>query len=193
MPSLLFNRKGKGDDKMNSEKLIKNIIDQIKEAQIKLGFAKETTRLYYPVESLNAMLGSDAKDDNEMLKLLASVGLDHLELGTLQFSAHKGRIEISVPPEGAEYVHKHVEEPAFLKAMIELFRQNHHCSIEDVRDLFESFSKDYVCEKMPDGSDFDEVFYFKNVSIDSYYYCVKEEMGHTIYHRFTKEDMENLW
>lgn len=47
--------------KMNTEKLIKNIIDQIKEAQIKLGFAKETTRLYYPVESLNAMLGIHAK------------------------------------------------------------------------------------------------------------------------------------
>ena len=41
---------------MNTEKLIKNIMDQIKEAQIKLGFAKETTRLYYPVESLNACL-----------------------------------------------------------------------------------------------------------------------------------------
>ena len=151
--------------KMNTEKLIKNIIDQIKEAQIKLGFAKETTRLYYPVESLNAMLGIHAK----------------------------GHIEISVPPEGAEYVHEYVEEPAFLKAIIELFRQNHHCTVSDVRALFERFSKDYVCEKMSEGSDFDEVFYFKDASVDSYYYCVKEEMGHTIYHRFTKEDMENLW
>ena len=84
-------------------------------------------------------------------------------------------------------------EPVFLKAMIELFRQNHHCSVADIRALFESFSKDYVCEKMPEGSDFDEVLYFKDTSVDSYYYCVKEEMGHTIYHRFTKEDMENLW
>ena len=167
---------------MNTEKLIKNIIDQIKEAQIKLGFAKETTRLYYPVESLNAMLGIHAKNDKEMLELLASSDIHDTGLGTLHFSAHKGRIEISVPPEGAEYVHEYVEEPAFLKAIIELFRQNHHCSVSDVRALFESFSKDYVCEKMPEGSDFDEVLYF-----------VKEEMGHTIYHRFTKEDMENLW
>ena len=48
-------------------------------------------------------------------------------------------------------------------------------------------------EKKPEGSDFDEVLYFKDASVDAYYYCVKEEMGHTIYHRFTKEDMENLW
>ena len=179
--------------KMNTEKLIKNIIDQIKEAQIKLGFAKETTRLYYPVESLNAMLGIHAKNDKEMLELLASSDIHNTGLGTLLFSAHKGRIEISVPPEGAEYVHEYVEEPAFLKAIIELFRQNHHCTVSDVRALFERFSKDFVCEKMSEGSDFDEVFYFKDASVDSYYYCVKEEMGHTIYHRFTKEDMENLW
>ena len=179
---------------MNTEKLIKNIIDQIKEAQIKLGFAKETTRLYYPVESLNTMLGIHAENDEEMLEALtAAANMYDAGLGQLHFSTHKGRIEISVPPEGAEYVHEHVEEPAFLKAMIELLRQNHHCSVADVRELFESFSKDYVCEKMPDGSDFDEVFYFKDTSVDSYYYCVKEEMGHTIYHRFTKEDMENLW
>ena len=178
---------------MNTEKLIKNIMDQIKEAQIKLGFAKETTRLDSPVESLTAMLGIHAESDEEMLEALASSDLHDTGLGQLRISAHKGRIEISVPPEGAEYVHEHVGEPVFLKAMIELFRQNHHCSVADIRALFESFSKDYVCEKMPEGSDFDEVLYFKDTSVDSYYYCVKEEMGHTIYHRFTKEDMENLW
>lgn len=182
-----------GGDRMNSEKLIKNIIDQMKEAQIKLGFAKETTRLYYPVASLNAMLGIHAENDEEMLEALAAPAFHDTGLGPLHFSAHKGRIEISVPPEGAEYVHEKVEAPAFLKAMIELFRQNHHCSVGDVRALFESFSKDYVYEKMPEGSDFDAVLYFKDISVDAYYYCVKEEMGHTIYHRFTKEDMENLW
>ena len=31
--------------------------DQVKEAQLKLGYAKETVRLYYPVDSLNTILG----------------------------------------------------------------------------------------------------------------------------------------
>ena len=75
--------------KMNTEKLIKNIIDQIKEAQIKLGFAKETTRLYYPVESLNAMLGIHAKNDKEMLELLASSDIHNTGLGTLLFQRIK--------------------------------------------------------------------------------------------------------
>ena len=37
---------------MNREKLLKNMTDQVKEAQLKLGYAKETVRLYYPVDSL---------------------------------------------------------------------------------------------------------------------------------------------
>ena len=55
---------------MNREKLLKNMTDQVKEAQLKLGYAKETVRLYYPVDSLNTILGSNAKDDQEMLTLL---------------------------------------------------------------------------------------------------------------------------
>ena len=45
---------------------------------------------------------------------------------------------------------------------------------------------------MPEGSDFDEALYFEDPSIDEYYYCVKEEMGHLIYHRFLKEDYQKL-
>ena len=45
---------------------------------------------------------------------------------------------------------------------------------------------------MPESCDFDVVFYFDDWKIDAYYYCVKEEMGHTIYHRFTREDMVEL-
>lgn len=178
--------------KMRYEVLIKNIMDQIKEAQIKLGFAKETVRLYYPVTTLNAMLGTHASNAKEMLEILKDDVFSKTDLGSLKFSSHKQRIEVSVPPEGAEYVHKNVKDPSFLIDMIELFRKNHHCTLEDIQNLFESHSADYVCEKMPEGSDFDEVLYFKDAEIDAYYYCIKEEMGHTIYHRFTKEDMVEL-
>ena len=178
---------------MNEKKFIKNMIDQMKEAQMKLGFAKETVRFYYPVSTLNAMLGTDAANADEMLAILNSDIFRRTDLGELKFSSHKQRIEVSVPPEGAEYVHSHIPEPAFLAAMIELFRSNHHCSMEDVEQLFAAYSPDYVCEQMPEGSDFDRVFYFKDETIDPYYYCVKEEMGHTIYHRFTKEDMAELY
>ena len=176
------------------EKLIQNIIGQIKESQIKLGYVRETVRLYYPVSSLNALMGGRAKDPEEMMKELGEdSSLEKSGLGKLHFDIHKGRIEISVPPEGVEYVHREIEDPAFLVDMIQLFRQHHHCSLSDICHIFETYSSDYVCEKMPEGTDFDYVLYFKDLSIDEYCYCIKEEMDHMIYHRFTKEDLQLMY
>ena len=177
---------------MEYEVLIKNIIDQVKEAQIKIGYARETVRLYYPVTSLNLMLGTNVKSGKEMVELLNQFVPEHTQLGHLRFSSHKDRVEVTVSPEGAEYVHKEVKEPAFLTDLIELFRRHPHCGIEAIEQLFSSYSSDYVCKTMPVGSDFDKVYYFDDPNIDAWCYCVKEEMGHTIYHRFTKEDMKVL-
>ncbi|MDD3217819.1 MAG: DUF3877 family protein [Lachnospiraceae bacterium] len=178
---------------MNKERLIKNIIDQIKEAQIKLGYVKETVRLYYPVTSLNAILGTDLSDENSMLAALCENKFkDDTVLGTLKFSSHKGRIEVSIPPEGVEYVHTQVPRPEFLSDMINLFANHHSCSLEDIKSVFGKYSEAYHCEKMQEGTDFDYALYFTEPDIDEYYYCVKQEMGHTIYHRFSKEDYELL-
>ena len=41
---------------MDTDRLIENIIEQIKEAQIKLGYVKEVIRLYFPAGSLSLLL-----------------------------------------------------------------------------------------------------------------------------------------
>ncbi len=178
---------------MNVDKLTENIVDQIKEAQIKLGYAKETVRLYYPAESLCTLMGMEPMDTKRLLDYLKETAvLSEIPLGELQFTAHKGRIEVRIPPEGAEYVHREVPDPEFLTELIGFFGSHPHCHLADIRKIFAEFSEDYVCEKMPKGTDFDYVLYFPDGSVDAYYYCVKEEMGHTIYHRFTKEDYQAL-
>lgn len=171
---------------MNTEKLEKNITDQIREAQLKLGFVRETVRLYYPLDSLNAILESDIRDADSMLQELRK------NFSDLRFCCHEGRIEISVPPEQVELIHREADTPAFLVDMIELFQNNHHCELADICMVFEKYSRDYICEKMPEEADFDYVLYFKDPEIDEYYYCVKMEMGHTIYHRFMKADYLQL-
>ena len=50
---------------MNRKCLIKNMTDQVKEAQLKLGYAPETVRLYYPAASLNEILGTSARNAQE--------------------------------------------------------------------------------------------------------------------------------
>ena len=47
---------------MNEQKLIQNVIEQIKEAQLKLGAEKEVIRLYFPMASMNAILGTHYTD-----------------------------------------------------------------------------------------------------------------------------------
>lgn len=41
---------------MKKQRLIKNITDQIKEAQMKLGFVRESIRLYFPWDSFMVLL-----------------------------------------------------------------------------------------------------------------------------------------
>ena len=45
---------------MNCKKLMQNIMDVIAEEQIKLGFRSEVIYLYYPLKSLNSLLGTDS-------------------------------------------------------------------------------------------------------------------------------------
>lgn len=179
---------------MNEDRLIKNITDQIKEAQIKLGYAEETLRFYYPVSSLNVILGTACEDENTMIaELRDNSRFRNTVLGEFTFTVRSGRIEVSVMPQGAEYVYKKVEDPPFLVDIINLFKENHHCGIEDIKEIFGRYSNDYVCEKMQEGMEFDYVMHFKDTEIDEYYYCIKAEMGHTVYHRFSKEDYQQLF
>ena len=44
---------------MTFEKLEKNLMDVVLEEQAKLGFRREKIRLYYPLSTLNHLLGTD--------------------------------------------------------------------------------------------------------------------------------------
>ena len=83
---------------MNEQKLIQNVIEQIKEAQLKLGAEKEVIRLYFPMASMNAILGTHYTDEQEMLTALrTNTVFDTTVLGRLKFFIHEGRFEVRVP------------------------------------------------------------------------------------------------
>lgn len=179
---------------MKAERLLTNMRDQILEAQLKLSYAKEIIRLYYPVSSLNALLGLEVSEPEDMKEILEQAKeLQGTKLGQLQFAIHGGRLEIGIPPEGVEYVYQNHKATPFLKELIELFQNKHACSIEEICQVFAAYSDDYSCQAMPAGTDFDYCVRFLDSSIDEYYYCIKMEMGHTIYHRFMQEDFQQLF
>lgn len=178
---------------MNTENLLVNIIDQIKEVQLKLGYAEETIHLYFPRESLNDILRTSYQDEESLLRELQQASAFALaKLGEVSFGLNQKRIEIRIPPQGARYVMENIPDPPFLKELIRLFSHGHGLSIEEIRDCFAKFSEEYVCEKMKSDSDFDYVLYFTDTDIDACCYCVKMEMGHAVYHRFTREDFCRL-
>ena len=72
---------------MNKSNLQRNIVEQIKEAQIKLGFAKEIIRLYYPVASLCALLEIEEMHGTELVhQLEADDELKNTMLGHIKFA-----------------------------------------------------------------------------------------------------------
>ena len=110
---------------MKLEALIQNMTDQIKEAQLKLGYARETMRLYYPLSSLNAMLEMQETDIRELAKKIRH-GLEAKKekMRDTQIRIHADRIVFTIPPDFVEYVHEQVPEPPFLKELIQLFRES---------------------------------------------------------------------
>jgi hypothetical protein len=67
----------------------------------------------------------------------------------------------------------------------------HQVSIEEVIDQFQNYSDCVHVEKVTHG-EFDYLVYFEDGKPDSFRYCLTQEEGHIIYHRFTAEDYEDF-
>lgn len=178
---------------MNIRPLLEDITDQLKEAQIKLGFGPSTVKLYYTTAALCALTGAAPAAPEAMAEALSSLpGAADTGLGALQFLPHGERVEITIPREGVRYVHEQVEASPFLLGLIGLFAGHHHATMQEVTALFESQNTPYIRRDMPQGAEFDHVLYFPGGEPDGYCYFFKEEMGHLSYHRFRPEDARHL-
>jgi hypothetical protein len=166
------------------------MIDVVREEQLKLGYRREIIRLYYPLLSLNRFLGTEQTAE-EMADALAGFCEEVKDcMGAIEISQNAGRFCFCLPEEASEYVHEHADESGFLQELVTLIG-HHGTSIEDVIALFRRYS-DRVCIEPMENGEFDLLLYFSDGVPDAYYYCLTKEMGHVIYHRYTKEDYEDL-
>lgn len=169
-------------DKFNYSALERSIIDLIQEFEIKLGYSKQTLRLFFPEKSLCNLLGCD------MAALDGALGEfpGHTILGDVKFLREDdGRRCAVIPDNGVARVHESFGGSGFLS---EFIAATLDCTrgIDDILAVFRRYG-DVVCESMDNG-EFDYLVYFKNGLPDSYRYCIKLGHGHASYHRFTKED-----
>ena len=167
-----------------------NIIDVIREEQIKLGYRSETIRLYYPMESINNLLGHD-NSITELQEILDRFcEYVKVRLGDVKHSNENRRFCIIIPPSGVTYVHEKVEDRYFLREFIKKI-SGHHCTLDEILNVFRGYSNKVICNKMNHG-EFDYLIYFEDGKPDAFMYCLKFEDCHAIYHRFTKADYENF-
>ena len=165
-----------------------------------MGFERETIRLYYPLSSLQSLLGFDKTKDNtdqeiknmteylEGFKLYIKDKLGNIIIG------NKGpRFSFTIPVDGVTYVHESYNASQTFLEFIHLVK-NHGVSLDHILSLFGRFSKDVICLESS-NEDFDYIVYFEDSKIDPYLYCLKFhdfEEGHVSYHRYIKSDFEEL-
>ncbi len=167
-----------------------NIIDVIKEEQIKLGYQQETIRLYYPMESINNLL-KVSQTINELENSLTDFCSYVKErLGEVHYSCDNSRFCIIIPPEGVAYVKDKVKDRHFLREFIDKISQPEN-SIESVLSVFTKYSDRVIFKEIANG-EFDYLIYFEDGIPDAYRYCIKFEDCHTVYHRFTKPDYDSF-
>lgn len=171
---------------MNFKKLENNIIDLIEEQQFKLGYLKETVRLYYPLSSLNNFLEvkCNVEEMGELLQQFSEKSQG--DLGKVGITNSGERFCIAVPPTGAEYVYTRLDKNGFLAQLIDTVR-NHNCTFEQVLKVFHNHSDKVHIDKMANG-EFDYLIYFEDGNPDDYRYCIAVEGNHVTYHRYTLED-----
>lgn len=175
---------------MDFSRLEKNIVDLIEEQQIKLGYLSETIRLYYPLSSLNRLVGG-AYTAEEMLEALEIFCREAEErYGRIQVSEKKERFCLAVPPKGSDYIHYHMGKNEFLREFIEKIR-SHGCTLEEILGVFRRYSDRVHVEKMDNG-EFDYLVYFEEGEPDDFWYCLTLEEDHMIYHRYTRDDYQDF-
>lgn len=167
--------------------------DVILEEQLKLGYEKETIRFYSPCASVGHILHLEDRTCESVYRaLLPFRDLAKETLGDIVVSKCSGeRVCFLIPAKGAAYVHENWKRNPFLEELIACFGR-HGITLSDVQQVFQKWSEDVRCIHI--GSDgVDDVLYFENGVPDSYRYCVKFDAGHASYHRFLKEDFEELF
>lgn len=176
------------------KRLEKHIIDNIAEAQLKLGYEGRPISLNYTCSSLAHLLRTDLSQNDIQTILMDFAGYAHPHLGDLTFTPVKNGFCITIPAGGTEFVHSLYSENSFISKLISAVRDRR--SLEDILNIFRSFS-DSVSITKTDGDEFQYLVYFEDHTPDDYIYClsVDEEIdgsSHVTYHRFIREDYEEF-
>ena len=94
------------DQTLDFEALKQGLIDLVQESQIKVGYTKNAVGLYYPLDSLNHLLGAEQSADEMEDSLRRFCGYAKDPLGEITVTRDGELFCITISEEGAAYVEK---------------------------------------------------------------------------------------
>lgn len=191
---------------MKIEALQKHICDTVKEWQMKIGYREENMKLYYPSVSLKALLGLKKEADAVELKgaLEQFAEAVRSNLGKIEISCDENgeRYCLDIPAKGIAYIAKEVPDSVFLKRFLEVITSPGR-TLDDVEACFAQTACEQgigyrKSDRSAEGLGY--VFSFTypagtavcEKERDEYIYCVEADDFGLAYHRFDREDYEEL-
>ena len=183
---------------MNFTRLEKDITENVREAQQKLGFEHRPLHLNYINSTLCHLLGTKLSDQ-ELAEIFPELSAFTAErLGNITASPIKDGLCLTIPAEGTEWVYSTTTGNEFICALVEKARSAHE-NIGSFLEVFYSFAgKDNVEVREVSNDEFDLLVYFRSGVPNNYRYCINTEPFpnghfHITYHRFIPEDYEDMF
>lgn len=182
--------------------LKKHIIDTIKEWQLKIGYREGNMKLYYPGESLAALMGVVDADCEVNIRDFEAALADFCkscepEFGQIMVSGGWERYCLTIPAKGCANVAKQIPEPEFLKRFLAVITTPGK-TMEQVRICFAEYAGEKGCvwkeeQVVHEHKHGSAAFYFENAVADEYVYWVEENEFGLSYHRFTREEYKGFF
>ena len=167
--------------------LEKNLIDNILECEMKLGYANTPVSFYYPITSLMELLDCEESEIDSATLQFQESELTRLGKVIIKEQANeKGRYAVTIPVEGICWVREHFQSTDFMRLLISKINRPGN-TLEDIVKIFTHFSSEVDVKKV---SDKEWVIGFADESIDPYVYHVEQNEFGFEYHRFTREAYE---
>ena len=170
--------------------LRKSVAGMAREFQLKLGGLPGPVALYYPLESLNRLLGARLDAAGMEAALRAFAAEEAATTGGLGLSREGDRFCLRLSGEGAARACEAYPDGGFLRDFLAVVSRPGVGS-DDILAVFTRYSGRVERRAMP-GGEFDELFCFTDGVPDDFRYCVKYEGLGATYHRFTPADFAAL-
>jgi len=167
--------------------LYRNLLDNIKECELKLGGEEMEISFYYPTDTLLELLDCTKEDLPSAMEKFQTAVEEDLGKVVITQTKEKDRYQVIVPKKAFRFVKEHVPEPQFLAVFLQAVKIPGQ-TLAEMIPVFQAFGE-VIVEKQEEK---EWAVYFEDPGVDPYVYWLEEDEFGLEYHRFTRESYKKL-